>query len=134
MAVTDAAILLIVFSSVDDNDETRFLSPVIIINRNDTFLIAQEKFCTDVSLGWFVLNGDNFQHQFCIDFSVAKFSDDVHNCWFSNPCCGPQFTRRGAAFIQNHHINPVCGLSIIAAVADGLLCGLLPLFFPPLLK
>lgn len=61
-------------------------------------------------LGCFVFEGEHFQHLPCADFSVAKLCDEGHNCWFSNPYCGAQFTCCVEAIIPNKCMNIVCGL------------------------
>lgn len=60
-------------------------------------------------LGCYVFDGEHFQHLPCADFSVAKLCDEDHNCWFSNPYCGAQFTCVEAV-IPNQCMNIVCGL------------------------
>ena len=91
------------------------------------FLNMLEKFCTDVVLSFLC-----FQQPPCTDFSVAKFSDEDHDHWFSIPCGGTHFTC-DVVVIQNQHINLVfglrhhcCGLSATA--------GLSPMSFSMLLK
>jgi hypothetical protein len=57
-----------------------------------------------------VFDGEHFQHPSCGNFPLAKFSDDSHNCWFSNPYCDTQFTCHDVVVILNQHISLVFGL------------------------
>jgi hypothetical protein len=81
----------------------------------------------------FLFDGETFRHPPCANVSIASFSDDGHNCWFSNPYCGAQFTCRDAAVIPNNPIN-LSLASAVAAMAGLPLRGLSPMSFSPLLK
>jgi hypothetical protein len=97
------------------------------------FLIALEKFCADVSFGWFVLNGDHFQHQFCTIFLLPTSLMMAITASFPIPIAA-----------HNSHVmmqklfgiiaSTLSLISTIAAMADESLFCLLPLFFPPLLN
>ena len=54
-------------------------------------------------------NSQHIRHPLCTDFSLVKFSDDGHNCQFSNPCCGELFNSRDTEVVPNQHINLVFG-------------------------
>ena len=66
------------------------------------FLNRQEKFCTDIFSGCFVLNGEHFQQNFC-----SHVADNSHNHRFFNPCCSTQFPCHDRVVIPNKRINLV---------------------------
>lgn len=111
LVTTDDAIPLIMFLSVNHNDNPAFFTVNYSWQKCISILLtALEKFCTDVSSGCSVFNDKHFQHPPYTDFTVVKFSDDDHKCQFSNSYCGAQITGRDAEIIQNQCINVICGL------------------------
>lgn len=67
------------------------------------FLATLLKFCTGVYLGCF----EHFWYPCCTNFSVAKLSDDGHNCWFSGP-----YAAHSSLVVMRRPfwVNPVFGL------------------------